>query len=90
MPLTEEEQRPQKQFRKWGENEDKFKFGYIKSEAHVAHPDPESTKKGEVRSGVVEKILAEKRELESLVYSKARETPRDNTQRDKKKKTKVK
>lgn len=56
----------------------------------MAHPDKESTKKGEVRSGVVEKILAEKRELESLVYSKARETPRDNTQRDKKKKTKVK
>lgn len=48
---------------------------------HVAYIDKESTKKGEMRSGIVEKILAENINLESLVYSKICETPRDNTWR---------
>lgn len=36
------------------------------------------------------KLSLLKTELESLVHSKACETPRDNTERDKKKKAKVK
>lgn len=47
----------------------------------MAYVDKESTKKGEMRSGVIENILAENINLESLVYSKICETPRDNTRR---------
>lgn len=47
----------------------------------MAYVDKESTTKGEMKSGVIENILAENINLESLVYSKIGETPRDNTRR---------
>lgn len=54
----------------------------------------ETTRKVEISSSVVDHVLAEERDLESLLYSKVFETQRDKTQsvkkRDKEKKTKVK
>lgn len=47
----------------------------------------------EIRSRVVENVLAENTDLESLVYSKVSETPRENIQkvkkRDKKKRPRL-
>lgn len=48
------------------------------------HIEIETTKKVEIRSRVVENVLTENRDLESLLYSKVSETPRNNTQRVKK------
>ena len=55
----------------------------------VAHPDKETTKKVEIRSGVIKNVLAENTDLESLVYSKVSETPRDNTWRTKKRRPRL-
>lgn len=51
---------------------------------HVAQVDKESTTEGEMRPGVTENILAKNTVIESLVYAKVCEAPRDNTERDKK------
>lgn len=58
-----------------------LKSWYVTFEVHVPRPDKESTKKGEMSAGVVENILAENTDVESLVYSKVCGTPMDNTYR---------
>lgn len=50
----------------------------------------ETAKKVEIRVRVVENVLAKHKDLESLLYSKVSDTPRENTQRVKKRDKKKK